>query len=100
MAAEVIFSIEWILFFFLSLGIVCGVVATVLQFRLLAMLNATRPADQKIRWYATGDYGTGLSVWKEHLRVFPSCPMRVWMVSLWLAFAVAVVIAGILFWIG
>lgn len=82
----------------LLIGVVCGIVATALQFRLLAMLNATRPADQQIRWYSTGDYGTGLSVWKEHLRVFPSCPMRVWMVSLWLAFAVAVALAGVLVW--
>jgi hypothetical protein len=92
-AADV--RIEWIPFL-LALGVLCGVVATVLQFRLLAMLNATRPADQQIRWYATGDYGTGWSVYKEHLRVFPSCPMRIWMVSLWLAFAVCAAVAGVL----
>lgn len=86
--------------FLLSVGVVCGIVATALQFRMLAMLNATRPLEQRIRWYATGDLGTGWSVWKEHLRVFPSCPMRVWMVSLWLIFAAAVVIAGVLFWAG
>jgi hypothetical protein len=84
----------------LALGVLCGVVATVMQFRLLAMLNATRPAEQRIRWYATGDYGTGLSVYKEHLRVFPVCPMRSWMVMLWLVFAVCAIAAGVLYWRG
>ena len=93
------FHMGWIPFFLL-VGVVCGVVASVLQFRLLAMLNATRPADQQIRWYATGDYGTGWSVYKEHLRVFPSCPMRFWMISLWLTFAVCAVVAGMLYWLG
>jgi len=80
----------------LLIGVVCGIVATVMQFRLLAMLNATRPPDKQIRWYATGDYGTGMSVYREHLRVFPVCPLRRWMVSLWLAFAVCVIAAGAL----
>jgi len=99
MGVTEVLRVGWVPFL-LAVGAACGVVATVLQFRLLAMLNATRPAGQQIRWYATGDYGTGWSVWKEHLRVFPSCPMRVWMVALWLAFAVCVAIAGALFWAG
>jgi hypothetical protein len=84
----------------LGLGIVCGVVASVMQFRLLAQLNATRPADQQIRWYATGDYGTGWSVWKEHQRVFPQSRGRFWMVALWLTFAACVLAAGAILWFG
>jgi hypothetical protein len=93
------FRIGWIPML-LSVGILCGVVATAMQFRLLAMLNATRPPDRQIRWYATGDYGTGMSVYKEHLRVFPVCPLRTWMVMLWCAFAVCAIAAGALYWRG
>ena len=83
-----------------SVGAVCGVVASVMQFRMLWQLNATRPPEQQIRWYATGDFGTGWSVWKEHQRAFPESAQRVWMLTLWLAFAASVLVAGALFWIG
>jgi len=67
-----------------------------MQFRLLAQLNSTRPPEKQIRWYATGDYGTGWSVWKEHQRVFPVSRGRRVMVTLWLVFAACVVAAGAL----
>ena len=88
--------IGWVPFLF-SLGIVCGVVASVMQFRMLGQLNATRPAEQRIRWYATGDKGTGWSVWKEHKRVFPVSALRRWMVTLWCTFALCVLIAAAIF---
>jgi hypothetical protein len=83
----------------LALGVLCGVVASVMQFMMLAQLNATRPAEQRIRWYATGDFGTGWSVWKEHQRVFPDGAQRRWMVTLWLVFAVCVIVAAALNWL-
>lgn len=77
-------------------GVVCGVVASVMQFHMLAELNATRPPEQRIRWYATGDFGTGWSVWKEHQRAFPNSARRVWMVTLWLTFVACVAVAAAL----
>jgi hypothetical protein len=91
------FRIGWVPLL-LSVGVLCGVVASVMQFRLLAQLNATRPPEQRIRWYATGDFGTGWSVWREHQRVFPESAQRRWMVTLWLTFAVCAVVAGVLYW--
>lgn len=78
-------------------GVSCGAVASVFQFRMLAQLNATRPAQQQIRWYATGDKGTGWSVWKEHQRAFPVSALRRWMVILWCAFAFCTLIAAAIF---
>ena len=91
-----VLSIAWVLLL-LSVGIVCGVVASVMQFRMLGQLNATRPPEQQIRWYATGDFGTGWSVWKEHQRVFPESKQRRTMATLWLTFAACVLIAGIIY---
>ena len=99
MEATEILRIGWVPFL-LSVGLTCGVIASVLQFRMLAELNATRSPEQQIRWYATGDFGTGWSVWREHQRIFPRSAMRVWMATLWLTFALAVALAGVLFWVG
>jgi hypothetical protein len=77
----------------LAFGVVCGMVASVLQFHMLAELNARRPPERKIRWYATGDFGTGWSVWREHQRVFPQSALRRWMLGLWLIFAACLAVA-------